>query len=304
MENCHLPMQRRMNSEIRLSEELKKPDEENFNEAYKNAVKLCAPYRIPSNTQEILNDAKATHLTSDSSKFWILAHALKGFVENEGAGFLPLPGSLSDMTATTEGFISLQTLYQTKAHEDIVAVTARVKAALVKLEKPDSFVSEEDIKTFCKNSNFLRVIRCRSLDEERNPKTAKTSLFASQLASPPEDASSNIVWYFMLRAVDRFYTEHKRYPGSDNSSPVETDVQALLGVLHKLLGELGITTPVDEKFVREIVRFGASELHPIASFVGGVASQEVIKLITHMYTPMNNSFIFNGLNSTSLTVEV
>jgi amyloid beta precursor protein binding protein 1 len=60
--------------------------------------------------KDILGDAKTVNLTPESSKFWILVHALKGFVENEGAGFLPLPGSLSDMTSTTEGYIKLQTL--------------------------------------------------------------------------------------------------------------------------------------------------------------------------------------------------
>jgi hypothetical protein len=46
-------------------------------------------------------------------------------------------------------------------------------------------------------------------------------------------------------------------------------------------------------------RFGAAELHNIASFMGGVASQEAIKLITHQYTPLNNTFLYNGMNSTS-----
>jgi len=208
------------------------------------------------------------------------------------------------MTATTEGFIALQTIYQNKSNEDINAVTARVKAALARLGKPEFFVSDQDIKTFCKNSNFLRVVRYRSLEDERNTKTAKGSLFASQLTSPPEEASSNIVWYFMLRAADRFFTAHKRYPGSKDSD-LGSDVRTLYQIVNNLLSELNLSsTPIDEKFVKEIVRFGAAELHPIASFVGGVASQEVIKLITHMYTPMNNTFIFNGLNSTSLTVEV
>jgi amyloid beta precursor protein binding protein 1 len=281
----------------------RKPDEENFNEAYKNALKACAPYRIPSNTQDILNDPKAVTINANSTKFWILAHALKGFVENEGAGLLPLSGSLSDMTATTEGYITLQTLYQTKANEDVAAVTARVKAALAQIGKPEDFISAMDIKTFCKNANFLNCIRYRSLDEERKAATAKSSLFATQLASAPEETSFNIVWYFMLRAADRFYTEHKRYPGSDDAT-VQQDAVALKAIVDKLLAELSITVPIDEKYVKEIVRFGAAELHPIASFIGGVASEEVIKAITHMYTPMNNTFVMNGLNSTSLTVAV
>jgi len=45
-------------------------------------------------------------------------------------------------------------------------------------------------------------------------------------------------------------------------------------------------------------RFGAAELHNIAAFMGGVGSQEVIKLITHQFVPVNNTFLYNGINGT------
>jgi len=281
----------------------RKAEEENFNEAYKNALKACAPYSIPSNVRDILNDSSATQISTNSSNFWILVHALKGFVENEGAGFLPLSGSISDMTATTDGYIKLQTLYQNKAMEDIGMITARVKATLAKIGRSDNSITDEEIKTFCKNCNFLKVIRYRSLEEERNPNTAKKSQLASMLEAPSEEASSNIAWYFMLRIVDRFYTQHNRYPG-DTDNTIEQDVSSLKGIMEKLLSELSITTPIDQKYIQEIVRFGAAELHPISAFIGGVTSQEVIKLLTHMYSSMNNTFIFNGLNSTTFTVEL
>jgi len=46
-------------------------------------------------------------------------------------------------------------------------------------------------------------------------------------------------------------------------------------------------------------RAGSSELANIASLLGGMVSQEVIKLITEQYIPMNNSVIFDGVRSTS-----
>jgi len=179
-------------------------------------------------------------------------------------------------------------------------VTTRVHEALKNIGKSHDFITVEEIKTFCKNSNFLNVLRYRTLEEERNPKTAKGSLFASQLS---EDPVSNIVWYFALRGVDIFYTQHKRYPGSEDST-VAADVETLKAIVQKLLSDLSINVSLDAKYIKEIVRFGAAELHPIASLIGGIASQEVIKAITHMYTPLNNTFIFNGVNSTSLTIAV
>jgi amyloid beta precursor protein binding protein 1 len=46
-------------------------------------------------------------------------------------------------------------------------------------------------------------------------------------------------------------------------------------------------------------RAGGSELANIASLLGGMVSQEVIKLITKQYIPMNNTVIFDGVRSTS-----
>jgi len=277
-----------------------KSDEENFNEAYKAAYKATAPIRIPSQIQTILADEKATNLTAHSSNFWVLAHALKGFVANEGNGLLPLNGAIPDMTASTEGYVALQKIYQAKAIKDFDAVTARVQAALKQIGRDSDSIPAETIKKFCKNANFLSCIRYRSLHEERDPSTAKVSYLASELS----DKESNINWYVALRGVDRFYTQHHRYPG-DVDANVVGDVAALKQIVAQLLAELNLKdVTVDERYIQETVRYGGAELHPIAALVGGVASQEAIKLITHQFSPADNTFLFNGLRSTSTSVAL
>lgn len=90
-----------------------------------------------------------------------------------------------------------------------------------------------------------------------------------------------------------------------------------------------------EELCSEMCRFGAAELHVVAAFIGGIASQEVIKvrfislslkmaiavsnvlykrlplmvsqclqLITKQFVPMLGTFIFNGIDhkSHSLTL--
>ena len=44
-----------------------------------------------------------------------------------------------------------------------------------------------------------------------------------------------------------------------------------------------------------LLRYGNGEIHTVAAIMGGVASQEAIKLITHQYTLLNNTFVFNGI---------
>ena len=53
-----------------------------------------------------------------------------------------------------------------------------------------------------------------------------------------------------------------------------------------------------------MVRFGGAEVHNTAAVMGGLASQEAVKLITHQYVPLNNTWIFNGVNCHSVALEM
>jgi amyloid beta precursor protein binding protein 1 len=272
---------------------------ENFLEAMKAALKAWTPPKIPDDVQEILRDEKAINITDKSDEFWILAAALREFVDNEGKGDLPLSGTIPDMTADTTGYIALQRIYHEKAAADVAAVAHRVDGILSKIGRV-SIVSPDSVKKFCKNARFLKVVRYRSLEEEYTPETAKTSILSQQLEMP----DSNIVYYVLLRACDRFYATHSRYPGFfDDRFEMENDISTLKSFVSAILNELSIPpSSVKDEPIHEMCRFGASEMHNIASFIGGVASEEIIKLIAHQYIPLNNTFIFNGMNSTTTNV--
>lgn len=45
---------------------------------------------------------------------------------------------------------------------------------------------------------------------------------------------------------------------------------------------------------RKLIPTGGTELAPIAALIGGLAAQEVTKVITRQYTPMSGTLIFNG----------
>ena len=58
-----------------------------------------------------MKDAACLNLTKESVDFWILLHALKRFVENEGEGTLPVSGVIPDMKSDTESYVLLQRMY-------------------------------------------------------------------------------------------------------------------------------------------------------------------------------------------------
>ena len=47
------------------------------------------------------------------------------------------------------------------------------------------------------------------------------------------------------------------------------------------------------QFLDEI-RYSGAELHCTSSILAGVASQEVVKIVTRQFTPLNNTFIYNN----------
>jgi amyloid beta precursor protein binding protein 1 len=54
----------------------------------------------------------------------------------------------------------------------------------------------------------------------------------------------------------------------------------------------------------EMVRFGSAQLHTTAAFIGGVAAQEVVKIVTHQYVPLCNCFIYNGIAASAATYSL
>lgn len=107
---------------------------------------------------------------------------------------------------------------------------------------------------------------------------------------------------------------------------LQKDTDSLYEHLQQLCLELGITEWLDDSDrmdvadssesrdgaaallsklnAQEIVRYGACELHNISAIIGGVAAQEAVKIITHQYVPINNTFIYNGISSTGVVYSL
>ena len=150
----------------------------------------------------------------------------------------------------------------------------------------------------CKNASFLKVIRTSSIHEEYTFDTSKNDLVADGLE---DSENNNIMYYYALRGVEAFYDTYKRYPGEVDEE-VEDDVSLLKTCVTNLMQDSGVMAgPLNVKaeIVQEMCRFGNSEPHSMAAFMGGVGSQEVIKILTHQYIPVNNTYIFNGISSSS-----
>jgi len=282
---------------IRMNEKGNPMDEENFDEAIKSVNTALVPTSIPSAVLALFNNVACTDLVPGSSKFWIMVRALKEFVAAEGNGLLPVRGSIPDMTATSKMFIDLQKVYQTQATADVELFKKHLDALPV---KPSSPITLGEAKHFCKNAAFLHVIHCKSLEDEYKPETLNIDTISANLADP----TNLIVYYILLRAANRFYATNGYYPGS-HLGPIESDFIQMKDLVSGLIKELQLKdVSIGDEHVIEMCRYGASEFHSVSAYLGGVAAQEVIKLITCQYVPFCNTYIYNSTTSSSMTYEL
>ncbi|GLC42485.1 hypothetical protein PLESTB_001103300 [Pleodorina starrii] len=310
--------------------------EENFDEALKAAFHVSTPYRIPSEVKALLEDeAAGSGLGPSSDEFWIMVAALRQFVENEGAGTLPLEGSIPDMHATTDMYLNVQHLYREKAERDVAAVEAHVRQLLGRLGRPADAISHDTVRLYCRHARHLRCVRYRTLGEEVGFETARGNVLAAALSAggggglgggggdlPP--GSSDAALYVLLRAADRFHAQTGRYPGAApavGADPQE-DVPLLRQAAMQVLAEVGVgggskspdisgcsgssgsSALISEDLLVEMCRAGAAELHVVAAFMGGVAAQEAIKLVTRQFVPLGGTLIYNAMACTSTVLEL
>ncbi|KAK1304751.1 NEDD8-activating enzyme E1 regulatory subunit [Acorus calamus] len=309
MHDGHLPLTRKEKDEFKhlIKSLMLDIDEDNYKEAIRASFKVC-PEGIGSDLSQILEDGSA-EVDFGSSDFWVMVAALKEFIANEGEGEFPLEGSIPDMTSSTEYYVNLQKIYQAKAEVDFLAVEQRVRSILKRIGRDSDAISRADIKTFCRNSRKLAVRRYRSIEDEfKSPATLEL-----QKNLNDEEYSYTFGFYVLLRAVDRFAANYNRFPGlfdrrvqySLKSSEVADDVHRLNSIAVGILNNLGFKAKtLYEDLVSEMCRFGGAELHAVAAFVGGIASQEVIKLITKQFVPVSGTFIFDGIEHKSQVLPI
>ncbi|KAA3483547.1 NEDD8-activating enzyme E1 regulatory subunit-like [Gossypium australe] len=282
-----LPSTREQKREFKelLKARMAATDEDNYKEAIDASFKLFAPQGI-SNCAEV---------GSSSSDFWVMVAALKEFIANEGGGEVPLEGSIPDMTSSTEHYVNLQKIYQAKSEADYLVLEERVRNILKKIGRDPHSILKATIKSFSKNARKLKVCRYRSIEDEyNNPSPAELQKYLTD-----EDYSIAVGFYILLRAVDRYAANFNHFPGQFDGG-LDEDISRLKTTAVSLLNDLGCSgLTLTEDLINEMCRFGAAELHAVAAVIGGIASQEVIKLITKQFVPMTGTFAFNAIDHKS-----
>lgn len=250
-----------------------------------------------SSVSKILYDSKTNEITFKSPDFWVIVAGIRRFVEEEGNGRLPLSPELPDMHSTTDQYLSLQSLYRVKFEEDVSSVCNHVSTILNSVGRDENSISRKDISLVCLNSRTLRVVRTKPLLDVK-------SLYASdeiKNALSNEGMSNAASLFVILNTIDSFHEENNRFPGATGAD-VEEDAAVLKGLL-ATVADVSTAMAVNDDMIHEMVRFGGSELHSVASIMGAMASQEVIKLLTSQCVPLSGTLIYDGMNCHTLVLN-
>ena len=304
-------------------------DEENFIEAHKDAYLAYTKQEISFETMQVINESDNVDI-KDLSSLTIMLQALKLFLK-ENNNEPPLNGSIPDMTSTTASYIALQKAYQSKANKDMILMRKNVDTLCSNLSY-DKIISDEELTIFCKNIFNIEVLQTRSLADEiqclmaatmevTNETIFNTSHFSDEEINEDlkmtlmESCSVDmpLLWFIAIRACEIFECQHGMYPGRDpRKLALDSDVDAIHTFMKKIVQVMGLSDCqlikdhiVEKKDIaKEVVRYFNAEVHNIGSIIGGVASQEAVKLITKQYIPMNNTFVFNGITATADTYQI
>lgn len=301
-------------------------EEENFREAASAVLKSLNPPTPSSNVREILNAPEAQQLAATTSSFWFVANAISQFTSKHGV--LPLAGSLPDMKAQSNDYIQLQKIYKDKARQDCAEVVVTVRQLEKKADRV-SPVDEKEIENFCKGAGYIHLVRGRPFPVVSAGKPVQFGDRAKFLVNQLTMPDSLLGLYIAFLAFDEFVATHSDpttatdgisplvSPGEPGLVDVEADAAKLTGIAHKivdnLINEAGTRVEDPEysqvkeevgKLCVEITRAGGKELHNIASLWGGVVAQEIIKILTAQYVPVDNCCLFDGVSSKTSVLRV
>ncbi|KAL2754551.1 hypothetical protein ACRALDRAFT_1076212 [Sodiomyces alcalophilus JCM 7366] len=251
--------------------------EENFEEAVAAVLKTVSRPSLPGDVKEVFA-YRHDGPNEIRSSFWIIADAVKEFYEKHGC--LPLPGGLPDMKAQSSVYIELQNIYKAKARRDAAEVMESVRRT-----PGGDAIDQAEVDLFCKNAAFVKLIDPKDGGLERLLKVADEELANDEMAKEGIMPPSLFPAYLALRA-----TSHTDNPAAA-SSP-----EAILEGMTRLVPQVASQERYTQA-AQEVFRAAGGELHNVSAVLGGMVAQELIKIVTKQYIPINNTCIFDGIGS-------
>ena len=216
------------------------------------------------------------------------------------------------MKAQSADYIKLQNIYKAKARKDVAEITETIR--LVEKQLNRTAVEEKEVEAFCKGAAFVKLIHgrpirtagkaaqrpnkkhlrqwddvaksmCQELQNEESLLPICIAFLAhdwvESLSEVPLGEGPDLEGKFHYLIMEDYYDELLTYMKESAKSDLDT----------------GATLTKIKNAADELFRALGAELHNISALTGGMVSQEVIKVITKQYVPIDNTCVFDGITS-------
>lgn len=306
--------------------------EENFTEAAAAVLKSLNPPSLPPGLRQVFEDSACHFREPESSNFWPIAAGIRDYYKLHD-GLLPLPGAIPDMKAQSADYVRLQNVYKQKARDDIAEIHSLIRIYRPRGAPP---IPEAEIEAFCKNAAHVKLIRGSPI-QIWTPRQSIPPLDKKKFRQLLEDPDSSFPLYLAFQIYDYFSTASTdpSTPETHDLSPPSIDqmLHAAQTLIYELLDKPVDTSRMDDvieakrpklesppkdedededggiltrifSVLKELDRASGGELHNIAALTGGMVAQEVIKVITKQYVPVDNICVFDGVTSKTAVFKI
>lgn len=250
---------------------------------------------VPAAVTALFDDAQCRNLSARSPPFWLLVAALHRFVQRHGV--LPLASALPDMKATSKDFVALQQVYVAQARTDLEAFLSELHAVLASVgtSRAALALTDDAVRVFVKHAAFLQLMRGRCLTHQWHAPNVGALEAALNDAVNPVTAQYHLAFV----AADRFAERYKRCPGARDDDVAE-DARILLNEAIAYAADIGLPLSAEHRArlteaCLEMARGGCSDTPATAALLGGVVAQEIIKILTVQYVPLDNTCVYDGI---------
>ena len=245
---------------------------------------------VPAHVTALFDDAQCRH---SSNGFWLLVATLRAFVQQ--CGTLPLTGAVPDMKAMSLEYAALQRIYVDQARRDLDMFEHILDGVVTKAgtSREAAGLEVDTVRTFVKHAAFLQLVRGRRLRLQRTE--PNVGALATALADPVNPVTAP--YHLAFVASDTFYEHTHRYPGQRHDW--QADIDPLFSHAKTYCTSIGLElSDCDQMRLQhacyEMARGAHSDTPSTSAYLGGIAAQEVIKIITVQYIPLDNTCVYDG----------
>lgn len=199
------------------------------------------------------------------------------------------------MKAQSSVYIQLQNIYKSKARQDASEVLTIAQGLA-----SDVTIDPLEVDQFCKNARFIKLINSAQSTPKLEDTVGmyKTIRYEARLANTnhpanelSQDEIAAIAGPEMQSSLISLFLALSLVPSS--FSPSAEEMQRAIYAQAPALQGHERTAQVTE----EVARAAGGEMHNVSAVLGGMVAQEVIKVVTKQYIPVDNTCIFDGIES-------